>query len=145
MAARIMQRVSYFRRRRILIIAVTLAVIAGGYFWSVKASRESERRTALNAADTRSPAEALPLVMKCLETEPNNADLLRAAVKLNIRSGAQYSDVEQLTERWCKAAPDNREALTARLVILQRLSRTSEAIEIAERLLILSPNSREVR
>jgi tetratricopeptide (TPR) repeat protein len=116
-----------------------LAAAAAAYPLYRAYSLSAERQKALDLAENGPPAEALPALLKCLERDPDNPDLLRATVDAMIRAGTAVSDVEPYADRWCAAEPNDPVAFRVRMDLLRRLARYPEALASGERALELDP------
>src|SRR4051812_9968364 len=118
-------------RRRVAPL-LALAVLGAGGYWAFREwDRASERRAALALAERGPGGEAIPALLRCLEREPGNPELLRATVRTQIKTGALLADVEPFTERWCRSAPNDPEPFRVRADLLLRLSRFPEALAAA--------------
>jgi tetratricopeptide (TPR) repeat protein len=126
------------RRVLLLIVGVALA-LAASYFGLRAWDRIATRNAAIAAAEQKPANEALPELLRCLEREPQNAELLRAIVATHIKAGSPVTDVEPFAERWCRVAPQDANAYLAHADTLRRLSRFPEAITATERAKQLQP------
>ncbi len=128
-------------RSRLLVFVVSIAVLTGaGYFGMRAWEHGADRRAALALAESGPPDRALPALLACLNRDPNDPELLKAVVEAQIKTGAPVTEVEPLTERWCRASPDDPAAFVARADALRRLARFPEAVEAAERAGTLVPD-----
>jgi tetratricopeptide (TPR) repeat protein len=135
------------RRARLLVAALLGLgfVAAAGYFGARTWSRAAERREALALAETGPTETALPALLRCLERDPDDAELLWAVVKLKIRTGAPVADVEPDLDRLAKLIPDDPAVFRTRLDLYRRLGRHADAFAAARRAVELEPNDDRLR
>lgn len=114
-------------------------VVVGGYQLFQFATRNSERQQALELAKTGPLESARTAVLKCLEDDPDNPELLESLVDILIRSKATAAEIDPIAARWCLTRPDDATPYRVRLKTLLQLQDYSAAVPVAERLLELSP------
>src|SRR5262245_10147660 len=125
---------------------VGLGVLAAaGYFGYRAWSRAAERREALALAEKGSSDAALPALVRCLERDPDDTELLWALVKLKPRTGAPVTDVQPDLDRLARLTPDDPAVSRARLELYRRLGRHEDAYQAARRLSELDPGDDRLR
>lgn len=133
------------RTLRVALLAALALAAAGGYYaFSRQAARSAARKDALAQAEAN-PTQGLPALLRCLESDPDDPDLLRAAVRLQLAGTATVEEVGPLIDRWAAARPGDPEPYRAKLALLQKYNRGSEAVAPAERVLELAPDDTQTR
>ncbi len=133
------------RSRLLALVFLAAVVLTAGVFGVRGWNRGAERRAALALAEKGPADQAVPALLAALERAPDDPELLDALVRVRTKTGAPVTDVEPLTERWCRAAPDDPKAFAARADALRRLSRLPEAVAAGERAAALAPNDADHR
>ena len=133
------------RRRLLLGLAIALVAVGGvsAFFWI--SNRSPERDEALLLARSGAYDQAIPALLKCLDHDPNDAEVLEELAICMRGTQAAPSDVEPYSRRWCEVRPKDAEPFRIRFSLLKRLSRQLEAIEVGESLLALVPLDDQAR
>src|SRR3954468_10251881 len=98
------------RSRLTRVLLVAAAVGAGAYLvhtisgWQ---DRSAERRDALAEARMGSREKAIPALQRCLERDPDDAEVLAVLVGAMTAAGKPNAEVEPYLDRWCKLRPDD--------------------------------------
>jgi tetratricopeptide (TPR) repeat protein len=89
--------------------------------------------------------EALPGLIRCLDRDPDDVEVLDAVIKLMMRSGASSMEIERHVEHWCRVSPNDPVPFRIHLEILQSTRRWELAIEPARHVLTLERNDHTTR
>ncbi len=125
--------------------AVVVVFLALTGFFFHRSWVEREKQYAIALASTAPADQALPALERCLERDPEDAEILKAIVGIRIQIDAPFNDTDSYLNRWIAVSPQDVEAHRARIVVMMQYKRFDEAIASAERVVGLVPAEREVR
>src|SRR6266540_1594183 len=121
------------RMRYASLCAVVVVFLALTGFFFHRSWVEREKQYAIALASTAPADQALPALERCLERDPEDAEILKAIVGIRIQIDAPFNDTDSYLNRWIAVSPQDVEAHRARIVVMMQYKRFDEAIASAER------------
>lgn len=137
-------------RNKVLRFVILLGVVGvplalGGAHIYRSTVRAAEKREALELAASGSIEEARAALLKCLDREPDDPELLKGLVETLVRAKALAPEIEPYAARWSRAQPDDLAALRIHLRCLQQLQDFEQAVRVSERIVELTPDDAAAR
>lgn len=131
------------RRVRLMIgLGLLLGVPTGGLgIWAITTS--ADRQAGLEMARAGSFTKAEPLLLKALDRDPNDAEVVEELAKGYTDTNSDRA--EELLTRWVTLRPDDSTAIKARMAFYTRHKQTEKAAADARRLVELEPSNVEAR
>jgi predicted Zn-dependent protease len=116
----------------------------GGFLGRGYLRERAERGEALDLAADKRFDEALPLLLRLHERDPDDVAVVRALALGHIATH-QVPEAEAFLDRWCALRPDTPEPFRLRFDLEQRLHKVGQAITDAEALLRFKPDDYPTR
>jgi predicted Zn-dependent protease len=130
---------------RTSVVLAALMALAGGSWLAWRSSRNAaERDRALQLAQKGQFKAAEPLLLKCLDREPDNVRILRT-LAIGYQAEGHVARVGTYLARWCELDPGSAEAHTARFEFFFSTHEWERAREEAERVLQLQSDNHKVK
>lgn len=126
----------------VLFLALGTGLLTVGYrSWQ----RSTHRRAVLDRARNQSRSEAIPPLQVLLTDDPDDVEVLKAIVDLQLRSGELNTLVEPHLDRLCQLVPSDPEPFRIRARMRTQFSRYEEALDDLRHVVELLPADQDAR
>ncbi len=131
---------------RLLVGAAVLAAAGAGGWYALRAwDRSAERSAALELAKGGKAADAVPALRRCLDRDPDDAEVLQTLVTATRKSGGSPGEIEPLLDRLCELRSSDPAPFRDRMDLRRRYGRPAEALADGARAVELAPDDDATR
>lgn len=125
--------------RRLIIPAIVIGLLIGGWYWNRSSERTEERNRLLRLASSNRPA-ALDELMRSTASHPDDFELLWATLDFRLRCVPDHASIESDLDRYLELQPNDLVARRSRMARRAARGLHDDALDDALRVAKLAPD-----